>query len=69
VFGYAIQTTQESEEPLAGRLPVLIADGASYIGIGGLWVGLCHNRENKLRKILAFGEALHAKLRNEAIFN
>ncbi len=54
---------------MAGRHPVLIADGARYIRNRALWVGLCHKRENKLHNILALGEALRANLRNEAIFN
>ncbi len=45
MFGYAIQTIQESEEPSAGRHPVLIADGAGYIGSGALWTGLWHKQE------------------------
>ncbi len=69
MFGYAIQTTQESEDPLAGRHPVLIADGAGYIGSGALWIGLWYRQEKKFYNILAAGEALRTKLRNEAIFN
>ncbi len=67
--GSVNQTTQESEEPLAGRHPVLIADGAGYIGNGALWVGLCYKGVNKYLNILAIGESLRVKIRNEAIFN
>ena len=64
-----IQTTQESEEALAGRHPVQIAYRAGYSGNSALWVDLCANGMKKLDNVLATGEALRAKLRNEAIFN
>jgi hypothetical protein len=41
----------------------------AFIGNGALWVGLYHNLENNFYNILATGEALRAKLRNEAIFD